>query len=244
MAVDPSTVAVFVKRPYMIRMINKFNSLNRIVNQIHQVIKENFNESTVILTRETAGNKVNDILKEKLMETLDSNARQEDLPVDPKKMKAIVKTKVIDLWQDWWRSFDNTRDRTGLHTRRYIPSIHERLKWKYFEPSFVLTQYITNHGRFGDYLSSFVKVRARKVCPYCETNRIFNTVDTPEHRLLECEGTATLRQGNDWFITNGAINWSAILNTKDKYKKFLDLINQMNSPSLRRSLVTGKTSQF
>ena len=139
----PSTVAVFVKRPYMIRMINKFNSLNRIVNQIHQVIKENFNESTVILTRETAGNKVNDILKEKLMETLDSNARQEDLPVDPKKMKAIVKTKVIDLWQDWWRSFDNTRDRTGLHTRRYIPSIHERLKWKYFEPSFVLTQYIT-----------------------------------------------------------------------------------------------------
>ena len=71
--------------------------------------------------------------------------------------------------------------------------------------------------------------RSREDCIYCEQNEISGTVDTPEHRLQECKGTEALRQENEWLYTNGVINWSIALKTKENYKKFLKLVNRIEN---------------
>ena len=219
------SIAVFVGKPYLIQMINKFNSLNRIVNDIHQLIKDEFRGFQIELTRETRDNQINEGLKADLKSVLNrQRIREEKLPFDPKKLKVKVREKALDLWQNWWEP-ENCE--WGAHTRQFIPNIRERLKWKHFEPSFILTQYITDHGKFGDYLE-VRKWRSKKDCIYCEKS-ISGTVDNAKHRLQDCEGTAALRQENGWLYTNGAINWGIALKTKENYKKFLKLVNRIDS---------------
>ena len=221
---DRASIALFVGRPYMIKTINKFNSMDRIVNGIHRLIDLKFNGYHIELTRESNDNPINERLKYELREALDSqHITKEDLPVDPKKLKTKVKKEVMTKWEHWW-----THHKHGKHTLQYIPSIEERLKWKHFQPSFVLTQYITDHGKFGGYLG-VRNLRAGKDCPYCKKHGIRGTEDNPLHRLLNCEGTQALRQANDWLFTNGSVNWSTALKTKDNYKKFLNLVNEINS---------------
>ena len=96
--------------------------------------------------------------------------------------KNIVKIAAEHQWQQMWDSSEK-----GRITHRFMPSIAERLKLQHLHPCSPITQVLTGHGNFMQYLHRF-KI---KDSPYCTT---CNTVDDVPHRLFSCQRFTAERQ--------------------------------------------------
>ncbi|KAH9510565.1 hypothetical protein DERF_009087 [Dermatophagoides farinae] len=60
----------------------------------------------------------------------------------------------------------------------FFPTIQSRLKSK-LQPNFVVTQFVSNHGKFGEYLSRFGQNNSS--CSFC-----LSSMQASLHLLLEC----------------------------------------------------------
>lgn len=83
-----------------------------------------------------------------------------------------------NLWQEEWNS-----STTGRITYSYFPSIENRLKNHHFMPNFLLTQVLTNHGNFNEYLCRFALREAHQST--CSGDHISS--QNSNHLVFECD---------------------------------------------------------
>jgi ribonuclease HI len=90
--------------------------------------------------------------------------------------KRLLKDYFVNEWNERWISSN-----TGSNTRKFFPTVYDRHHCrKYFSTNFYITQIITNHGKFNQYLERF-KLRDKYEC---ECDGI--TALTSDHLLFEC----------------------------------------------------------
>lgn len=91
------------------------------------------------------------------------------------RQRTEAREDLMAKWQDKWTSGTH-----GRWTWRLIPSIQEWTERRHGEIDYFLTQALSGHGCFRQYL--FKRKRATTDrCPYC------NDIDNAEHTLFICE---------------------------------------------------------
>jgi len=76
--------------------------------------------------------------------------------------------------ENMWRTSIN-----GSQTRKFFPTIRDRLAISDLRPNFILIQFLSGHGNFQSYLKRF-NISQSDLCD-CETS-----VKTPLHVIFEC----------------------------------------------------------
>lgn len=85
------------------------------------------------------------------------------------------RTRMLDTWQKEW-----DRAAKGAWTKKLIPDLRPWAERKHGRLTYNLTQFLSGHGCYGDYLEKKKKwVNDR--CPYC------NGADSPEHTIFLCD---------------------------------------------------------
>ena len=84
-------------------------------------------------------------------------------------------------WNSEWITATN-----GSWTRKIFPTIEHRRKAGAFQLDFVLTQFLSGHGKFGSYLTRFT----RRDEPSCNCGEF----QDPEHLLFHCPLMTDLRE--------------------------------------------------
>ncbi|XP_046677498.1 uncharacterized protein LOC124365550 [Homalodisca vitripennis] len=92
-----------------------------------------------------------------------------------KEARRRIKAETLQEWQDRWTSGE-----TGRWTARLIPDINVWLSRKHGKTDFFLTQYLTGHGQFNDYLFR-MRLHDKPTCKYC-----LDKIDDAEHTFFEC----------------------------------------------------------
>jgi len=85
-------------------------------------------------------------------------------------------------WQQEWETYEG-------HAKICIKNVDQWCQTPWTDTDHFLTQFLTGHGAFGQYLCRIGK-RENPFCRYCKTTKI----DTAIHTLLECPRWITLRQ--------------------------------------------------
>ena len=66
-------------------------------------------------------------------------------------MKKELKTELLINWNQIWENSE-----TGILTKElYFPTVESRMVHEFYEPSFILTQFMTGHGKFKSYFKRF-----------------------------------------------------------------------------------------
>ncbi len=69
---------------------------------------------------------------------------------------------------------------TGSSTKNFFPTIESRVKAdKYYRPNYYTTQFITNHGNFGQFLAR-IEIKTSQMCEHC-----VGQIDDSEHRIYQ-----------------------------------------------------------
>jgi hypothetical protein len=89
--------------------------------------------------------------------------------------RSVHKEKSI---QDWQREWDNSN--TGRWTHRLIPSIKNWIERPHGEINFHMTEFLSGHGGFREYLHRIGKA-ASPNCPHC-----IQVIESPEHVFFHC----------------------------------------------------------
>ncbi|KAJ4442557.1 hypothetical protein ANN_04144 [Periplaneta americana] len=92
-------------------------------------------------------------------------------------VKKRLKERVINEWNDYW-----VRSTKGALTRElYFPTIYDTVNSKLMQPNFVLTQFLSGHGKFGSYFERFnVETESVNICA-CD-----DSLQRVKHLLFEC----------------------------------------------------------
>ncbi|KAJ0174889.1 hypothetical protein K1T71_009997 [Dendrolimus kikuchii] len=93
----------------------------------------------------------------------------------PPKEKKAIRKQTIERWQKMWEE-----EVEESWTKQLIPDLRKRYWREFGETNYYITQVLTGHGCFQDYLRRIRKVDT-ETCPNCEK------VDTAAHTILECE---------------------------------------------------------
>lgn len=94
-----------------------------------------------------------------------------------------LRAEMMDKWQDRWR---NERVR-GQWTKRLIPNVVAWADCSFKQIDYYMTQFLTGHGCFEQYLHRFGK-RREPGCRYCGVS------DSVEHTFFVCERWGTERE--------------------------------------------------
>ncbi|XP_065161188.1 uncharacterized protein [Atheta coriaria] len=97
--------------------------------------------------------------------------------------RGAAREETIRKWQERWK-----RGAKGAGTRRLILPVSDWVHRKHGLLSFGITQVLSGHGTFNEYLSRFKEEREPE-CMYCGEQ------DTPEHPILQCDRWSQERQG-------------------------------------------------
>ena len=92
----------------------------------------------------------------------------------------------LDRWQEQWSSDESTK---GARIRKLIPDIRRWYHREHGELFYELTQFITGHGAFREFLKRIGK-RDSPNCNLCEEQ----AVDTADHAIFHCSHFNTARE--------------------------------------------------
>ncbi|KAI5735555.1 hypothetical protein M8J77_020038 [Diaphorina citri] len=87
-----------------------------------------------------------------------------------------MRDATMTRWQERWN-----RTEKGQWTRKLIRDVKAWTNRRHGEVNYHMTQVLSGHGCFGEYLYRFKK-RTSSLCEVCQEKE-----DTPEHTLFECE---------------------------------------------------------
>jgi hypothetical protein len=105
-----------------------------------------------------------------------------------KKTKKEAKTETLIAWQTEW---DDPTNHKGKHTKHIIPNIENWINRKHGQTDYYLTQVLSGHGNFNEYLYKMHKTDT-PYCDICDTGQI----DTPQHTILECTKYNNIRKNS------------------------------------------------
>ena len=130
--------------------------------------------------------------------------------------KAAVESILQEQWQDMWDNATN-----GRWTHSLIPNVKEWLKKKHGEPNYYMTQFLSGHGCFREYLFKYRHVES----PFCLTCE--GIVENAEHVFIECIRFTAARSALEE-IMNEPVTCSGIVThmteSKDKWQKISHII--------------------
>lgn len=123
----------------------------------------------------------------------------------------VIKEATLTRWQIRWNGAV-----TGAQTRKFFPSVKDRLKLKWFKTDFFTSQFLTGHGCFREYLKRF-HLTEEDVCLHC------GEIDTVTHATMECPILADgeMIQEN----VTSQVEWDR---TRTKLRRILSARIQMN----------------
>ena len=102
-------------------------------------------------------------------------------------IKKQLKVDMLERWNLIWTNSINGKTTKQL----FFPTITDRLTSKFYEPSYILSQFMTGHGKFKAYFNRFhIANQNSDSCP-CQ-----NPEQTVEHLLFECP----IHQRNRYFL--------------------------------------------
>lgn len=133
--------------------------------------------------------------------------------------KPRAREVTLNKWQEQWEAADQ-----GRWTKRLIPDIAIWINRKHGEVTFHLTQLLTGHGSFGQYLHRF-KRRNTDECQLCGSSP-----DTPNHAVFECDAWHLNRReleidiGMEITADNVV---GTMLESKEKWSKIAALIEKI-----------------
>lgn len=133
-----------------------------------------------------------------------------------------MRQETINYWQKEW---DCPLDNTGKHTKGLIPNIEQWINRTHGELEYHLTQILTGHGNFNDFLYKIRKTES----PYCDLCAQ-NEIDTPDHTFRLCSRFNNFRHNT---ILNTSKSLNEIINsmladektwkyTQSKMKKLME----------------------
>ncbi|XP_067130869.1 uncharacterized protein [Centruroides vittatus] len=131
------------------------------------------------------------------------------------------------IWQRWQKRWDEGT--TGRITHEYIPDVKQRNKFEHLIPNFNITQLLTGHGNFRNYLRRFIKkTDGMCQCPLQEA-------DTPQHIIYLCPNFTNQRKILRKKVNDENELWPCelkkFINNKKIYaafKEFAKTINTIN----------------
>ena len=111
-------------------------------------------------------------------------------------------THVTHQWNEHW-----INSAKGSTTRNlFFPTIYSRFDSKYLFPNFILTQFLTGHGKFKTYLVRFKLILDTDIC-LCK-----ESVQTASHFLFDCNVFNRQRYSFKLHCIRCGISYSAPLN--------------------------------
>ncbi len=162
-----------------IKAIGNSSSLTYLVQQVYSEIHKASHKNTNISfawIRGHEGNCGNELADKMAKEGAVSHQSiaYDLMPVSY--VKKLVYQKNLRIWNQRW-----IETSTGATTKKYWPTVYDRLYSKrHFLTNYYLTQIITNHGRFNEYLTRFdIKFDA-----YC--SKCVGKIENAEHIIFEC----------------------------------------------------------
>ena len=102
---------------------------------------------------------------------------------ETRERKGEIYEKYLNLWQT---QFNN--EQKGRRTYAIIPNIKERIQNEHLKPDFYVTQFLTGHGNFGEYLKKY-KITDNDKCLNCNIE-----IDTPDHTFQCCSAFREIRE--------------------------------------------------
>ena len=93
--------------------------------------------------------------------------------IDKRSLRAEIREKSLEAWQERWRLAD-----AGRHTYQYITNVNQVLRVTNTHLGGVLTQFLTGHGKFREYLKR-VGITDSGECPKCGVD------ETSTHIIFE-----------------------------------------------------------
>lgn len=154
-----------------------------------------------------------------------------ELQVKGRKLRSVgmsrneVEATIVSDWQDIW-----TGSQVGDWTRRLIPNIEDRIGKKRGNLDFYVTQMMTGHGSFGQYLNRIGK-KSTPQCAYCQK------IDNAEHTVFSCRRWE--RNRNEITANNitpeNLISWMVLNETNwDWFVKFAGEVLRTKEEEARR----------
>lgn len=135
-------------------------------------------------------------------------------------IKKLAKEHYMQEWNERWVNSDK-----GILTKElYFPTVYDRNKCKVITPNFVLTQFLTGHGKFGEYLNRFhIKDDATCICGE-ESQDV-------KHVLYDCP--VFCRERYELELLLNTLNYTFtkpltnILTNSKSYKYFMSFLNRI-----------------
>lgn len=124
-------------------------------------------------------------------------------------LKRNLSRNSILNWQEQWNCSEK-----GRRTFCFFPNIDERLR-KTFQPNFHLTQLLTGHGNFREYLNRF-NIRDTN---YCDCDNV--TVQDVNHLIFNCQKFVSYRVALERKVIGEGENWPCRLDTFVRKKNIL-----------------------
>jgi ribonuclease HI len=172
-------VTIITDSETALKALNNTCSTTTFVHNIHEMIEKLETRSVRISfhrIRAHTGNEGNSLADKLAKEAAVCHNR---IAYDKYPLSFLKKTiydKNIEIWDQRWKTTDK-----ALTTTKFFPTIYDRKKVKkYFEPDFYVTQVITGHGKFNEYLKRF-KIKDDNNCYEC------GSVDDSEHKVYYCK---------------------------------------------------------
>lgn len=139
-----------------------------------------------------AGNELADLLATSAY--LNSTVFSPPLPMSFARRK--LHDESIKLWNNRWNL-----DNKGFITHMFFPTIHDRLNIDLTNQNFILTQFLSGHGKFNNYLFRF------KILNSGDCNCGNNDPDSIPHILFDCKLFDRWRRRLINYFTGKLISW-------------------------------------
>jgi len=133
--------------------------------------------------------------------------------------KRYLRAKSIEIWNQRW--IDTTK---GQITHQFLPTVYTRISLKHFKTNYIVTQYLTNHGKFNKYLNRF-KVEDSPLC-HCNNE----SEDDVYHRIFYCNKYITERCQLQNIANSLGIqlNCQNIIKNNELFTEFISFVNKIH----------------
>jgi ribonuclease HI len=164
------------------------------------------------------GNPGNDRADQLAKQATQDNKLREAYRKYPKTfIKSLLNTESICEWETQWNGA-----LTGRLSLKFFPTVQHRFSAKFIHLNYVLTQFLTGHGKFNQYLYRF----KLKDSPNCECDE--QSIQTPIHLIFNCSMFHQERRPMIQTVINQKIAWPCeeyiLISNQDIYTKFQQFI--------------------